>query len=425
MVLNGKNKGGFTLVESIVAVAIFALLAGVIYQTSALLVRSIGAYRENTAVASLANEYMEIVHNLPYSDLSNLSDDVETSVNGNNYKIHYTVKDTNTDYEYKQVKLYIENLSTNKIYTFSTNITPKNIENTQGTGTLLIQVIDANGQPVPNATIDISNTLLSPNINLTGTTDTDGHLMETNLATSSNSYHIAATKSGYSSDQTYPITGGNPNPTKPDSTIVNGQITKVSLAIDKLSALSFYTLDQNCQVLPDLNVAVRGAKLIGSPNLLKFDRTYISDALGKISLSQIEWDNYTSTLTDNNYMLYGSSPQLTTLQPNTSQSFNLILGPKTADSLLALIKDSFTGNPIEGATVELQNNDLSFTQSKTTGDSINTNGNSDCFTPGQVIFTNLTQSSNYNLLVSAPNYSDWTIPISIVGNKTIEVNLNY
>ena len=70
-------------------------------------------------------------------------------------------------------------------------------------------------------------------------------------------------------------------------------------------------------------------------------------------------------------MGYGSSPiEQVSVLPNTNQNFTLLLGPKTTNSLLAIVKDSATGNPIEGATVELQNSGLSFDQTKITGGSV-------------------------------------------------------
>jgi hypothetical protein len=210
------------------------------------------------------------------------------------------------------------------------------------------------GQPVPNATVNITNTTIIPNINLTRTTDANGNWVEVGLPDNNNSYHVVVTKSGYSTDSTYPITSGNKSPTKPDATILNGQVTQVSFSIDLLSNLTFTTSDQLCAVLPNIGVEVQGAKLIGTPSIFKFDNTYTTDSGGLITLSNIEWDNYTPAITSPSYMIYGSSPiQQISLLPNTSQKFSLILGPKTTNSFLAIIKDSTNSNPIEGASVTL------------------------------------------------------------------------
>ena len=389
---NKKYQAGFSLVESLVAVAIFAMMAGVIYQTSTLLIKGVAAYRENTAISSLANQYMEIIHNLPYSSVGTMSGNPhgtlpdlpnapQTIVNNTAYKIYYVVNYIDdpadgstlagTDFagnDYKQVKLYVLNVNSGKTYSFSTNITPKGLESLSNGGALYVKVFDAVGQPVPNATVNILNSIL--NINLTRTTDASGNWIEVGLPDSANSYHVTVTKSGYSSDQTYPITVENPNPVKPDSTIALGQVTQVSFSIDKLSTLSFSTLDQTCNVLAGIGMEVIGEKLIGNPSLLKFDKNYTSDTLGYISLGQIEWDNYIPALTTVNKMVYGSSPiQQVSVLPNTTQNYTLIIGPTTANNILVIVKDSATSNPIEGASVELQKSP-SFDVTKITGGSV-------------------------------------------------------
>lgn len=388
-------RQGFSLVESLVAIAIFVMLAGVIYQTSALLIKGIGTYRENTAISSLADQYMEIVHNLPYSAVGTLSGNPhgslpdlpnapQVTVNDVIYQIYYVVNyiddpadgtaEAGTDpapNDYKQVKLYIKNSSTSQTYSFATNITPKNLESLESGGALAITVFDAVGKPVPNATVNIVNNVVSPNINLTRTTDASGNWIEVGLPDSANSYHITATKNGYSSDGTSPITDNNPNPTKTNSTILNGQVTKISFSIDKLSTLSFETLDQSCNILTEVPLKVQGEKLIGEPDLLKFDHNYTSDSAGKINLGSIEWDNYRPTLTGGAQMVYGSSPvQEVSVLPDTNQNFALIIGPKTIYGLLTIVKDVATGNPVEGADVQLQNTTLNIDETKITGGSV-------------------------------------------------------
>jgi len=226
------------------------------------------------------------------------------------------------------------------------------------------------GQPVPDAIINIANTALNPSINLTRTSDSNGKWIEVGLPTSANSYHITVTKNGYSQDQTYPITGQNPSPTKPDATIINGQVTQISFAIDTLSNITFNTLNSTCGAIPSVGLEIKGAKLIGTPNIVKYDNNFTSNGNGQVALNNIEWDNYTPALTGNSYMIYGSSPiQQINLLPNTSQLFNLILGTKTTNSLLVIVKDS-SGNPIEGANVQLTNSNPAVNLNAVTGGSL-------------------------------------------------------
>jgi type II secretory pathway pseudopilin PulG len=372
-------RQGFTLVENVVGIAIFLTLALMVYGASVALSRDIRSYQQEATLSSLADEYLEIARNLPYSQVGTLSGNphgflpdqpnaTSTTWNGVTYQIYYVVNyvddpadgtaassSDSAPNDYKQIKLYIKSLATNITTAFATTISPKGLENTANSGSLSIKVFNAVGQPVPNATINITNTAITPNINLTRQSDASGNWIEVGLPDSVNGYHIVVTKGGYSSDQTYPITAGNPNPTKPDETIANGQTTQVSFAIDQTSLLTFNTLDQSCAPLSGIGIEVTGTKLIGTPSVLKFDQSYTSDSNGQVIINPIEWDTYTPVLsTGSANMIYGSSPiQEVSMLPNTAQTFALILGPKTTNSLIVIVKDSATSNPLEGATVDL------------------------------------------------------------------------
>jgi len=375
-----KNKtGGFTIIESLIGIAIFLTLIGAVYGTISVIFKQARINQENTTLSYLASQKLEITRNLPFSkigtisgnphgDLADFANPESVSLDTGSYELYYEVTyvdDTadgtillGTDpapNDYKQVKLYVKNNATNKITSFVTNIVPLGLEEMGDGGALFVSVIDAVGQPVPNATINITNT--GKGINLTRTSDANGKWVEVGLPNSVNDYHIVVTKNGYSSDQTYPSTIGNPNPIKSDATVLIGQVTAISFDIDKLSSITYNTLNKTCQVLPNIGIGVIGTKKIGiGPDILKFDNTYTSDSNGTIALNNIEWDSYIPGIIGNTYMIYGSSPiQEINLMPDTNQIFNFILGTKTANSLLVIVKDGLTGNSIEDATVTLTN----------------------------------------------------------------------
>ncbi len=391
-----KNEKGFSLVEVMISVAIFALLAGAAYQVVTAMLKGTHLNREAVSISSMADEYLEIVRNLPYSQigtatgnpngiLPDFAHPVLTTQNGNDYSIYYEVTyiDDGADgtiilgtdsvpNDYKQVKLSITNILSNKTYYFLTTIVPKGLEGLASGGALSLQVIDASGNPVSGASIAITSVGLTPAISLSRTSDSAGKWVEVGLPNGTNAYHIVVTKSGYSSDSTNPIvTGTNPNPTKPDATILNGQITSVSFAIDLTSTLTFNTVDNFCAPIGSVGLRVVGAKMIGtSPTVNKFDNTYTTNGSGIYTIPTIEWDTYIPTLTGGTYMIYGSSPiQQINLLPNTNQSFTLNLGPSSTNSLLAIVKDAGTGNPIEGASVRLEKSP-SFDDTKLTGGSL-------------------------------------------------------
>ncbi|MEJ0021478.1 MAG: ice-binding family protein [Candidatus Doudnabacteria bacterium] len=259
-----KNSYGFTIIEMVVAIAIFAvLLVGVIGLVS-VMTRSVRASREQTTIASLATNYLEVVRNLAYSQVGTahgnpigvLPDDVTPAtivIEGINYQVYYEVTfvddpadgtvllgtDAAPD-DYKQVKLNIQNMTTGVVRSFSSNITPFGLEGTVNAGALWIKAFDATGQPIAGASVHIQN--IAGTIILDRTTDSSGNWVEVGLPPGVNIYHIVVTKAGYSTDQTYPITVANPNPTKPDPTIVNSQVTLVSFSIDLFSKLTIKTL---------------------------------------------------------------------------------------------------------------------------------------------------------------------------------------
>ncbi len=390
-----NSQDGFTLVEVIISLAVFMLLSIIISQVYFLIINQIIAYREQTTVSSLASQYLEAVRNMPYSRVGTINGNphgsladsvtpINITLNGVPYQVYYVINYiddpadgtilASTDpapNDYKQIKLYVKNTRTNSTNSFLTTIAPKGLEGLIAGGALSVKVFDAVGQPISGATIRITNTAIVPKIDLTRLSNASGNLIEVGLPNSDNSYHIAVTKSGYSADQTYPITEQNLNPVKPDSTISNGQVTQVSFSIDWVSNLIFNVQNQVCSSLSGITIGVKGTKLIGLPDLLKFNNTYVSNISGQVTLNNLEWDTYTPGLSSDNYMIYGTSPiQQISILPNISQSFSLILGPKTPYSLLVIVKDAATGNPIEGANVNLKTTNPDSSVQKLTNGSV-------------------------------------------------------
>ena len=391
-----RRSGGYTIISALTTIAILGLISIAVFSAINSLMQGSLTYRERVVISALADQYLEIARNMSYSTIGTLNGNPHgilpdlpnaktVTVNGTTYLIYYVVSyvDDPSDgtialgtdpapTDYKQVKLYIKNTKTGALTPFVTNIVPKGLEGLASGGALSVKVFDAVGVPVPNATLTITNALVTPSINLTRTTDASGNWIEVGLPNSVNGYHIVATKSGYSSDQTYPSTMQNPNPIKPDVTISNGAVTALSFGIDHTSAVTFNVVNQLCQPISGIPFELRGSKLVGtSPNVLKFDNTYTSDSRGQILLPLLEWDTYIPSINAPLYSVYGSSPiQQISVLPNTSQQSTFILGPSTPNSLLVIVKDQSTGQPIENATVELLSASFSYDSTKYTEGSV-------------------------------------------------------
>lgn len=385
--LKDKLQTGFSILELAVGLAIFAILASGLLTSFSVLSRSVKSARVQTAIASIASNELELVRNLPYAqvgtvngnpagNLPDQSNPQTITFDGRQYKIFYEVAyidDTadgtilaGTDsaaQDYKQVKMKVQTPEGN-ITAFVTSVAPKGLEGTANAGAILISVIDASGNPVTGANIHIENLAATPDIILDRTGDSNGQWAEVGLPEASgapgklpaNTYHIVVTKTGYSSDQTYPITVGNPNPTKPDATVLTGQVTSLTFQIDLLANLTIRTLNQYCQALNGVGINVTGSKLIGtSPSVLKYNQDFTSSS-GAVVMNNIEWDTYVPTLTSTaSYVVYGTSPiQQIQVLPGSNQVFTMILGPYSTNSLLVIVKDAATGLAIEGVVVHLQ-----------------------------------------------------------------------
>ncbi len=375
------NAPGFTLIEIVAGIAIFGLLVVAVMGAYGALVKSTKAARMKTITASLAARELEVVRNMSYVSIGTQAGNPSGSLpdqdnpraetlDGVSFSVYYEVTymddpadgtilagtDTSPA-DYKQVKLFVDNNLAGELSTFVTSVSPKGLEGLDDAGAILILVFDAAGVPVPGAAVTIENDLLNPTISLNRTSDSEGKVLEVGLPASVNGYHIEASKTGYTTDETYPLTVDNPNPINPDATVVEGVVTQVSMQIDLLSILNLRTLNSLCQPISGVGVNVRGEKLVGLlPDVYKFDHDYVSSA-GLVALADIEWDTYIPTLLPSEpYTLLGTSPvQEIAVQPGTTHTFTMILGDEgTGYSLLVLVKDSGSGAAIEGATVHLQ-----------------------------------------------------------------------
>jgi prepilin-type N-terminal cleavage/methylation domain-containing protein len=206
---------GLSLIEVVVCVAIFSILSVSIYGAFTSILNGITYYREKTTISSLADQYIEIVRNMPYSQigtiegnphgtLADVPNAINIIVNGMAYQVYYAVSyiddsadgtimagtDSNPN-DYKQIKLYIKNVNTGATNSFLTNVAPKGLEGLDSGGALSIEVFNAVGQPVPGATIHIKNSNIVPNIDLIRTADANGNWIEVGLPNSANSYNCS------------------------------------------------------------------------------------------------------------------------------------------------------------------------------------------------------------------------------------------
>ncbi|MFZ3011660.1 MAG: carboxypeptidase regulatory-like domain-containing protein [Minisyncoccia bacterium] len=415
------TKKGFTLIETLVGSAVFVILALSAYRAFGVLMDAVSISQAKLAATTLANEKFEIIRNLPYDDIGiengipagkivrnetitkdNYSFDVQTTIRNIDDTFDGTIGGSPSDTspaDYKSVDLDLTCISC-KVFSplkFTTLVAPHALETASSNGALFIQVFDTAGIPVPNTSVSILNTATNPDIIINEITDNTGWVKIVDVPPGINTYNIIATKSGYTEDQTYPKSGiAGENPINEDATVVLQQVTQTSLLIDRVSSLNVSSVDASCIMIPNIDFSLTGTKLIGTPSVLKYPtENFSTDSSGEETISNLEWDTYHLLLDTTAYDFAGSTllPSFT-INPGENKNLQMVVVPHLDNALLISVEDSL-GNPIDGATVQLQKDE--FNQNKTTN-------SLPCSTPGQVFWNGLV-SGTYTLTISKTGYT--------------------
>lgn len=374
-----NKKKGFSLVELVVGVAVFSVISMAVYNSYITIFNAVYTSKAKLNAVDLANEELEIIRNLPYSQVGVLGgipngvlDHNKTIVHGgNSFDVTFTVRNVDDPYDgvlggtpndlspadFKIVEVEINcALCKNFIpISVTTRVAPKNLETASTNGALFVRVFDANGNPISNANIHIENNQVNPPIVIDDVTNTDGLLQIVDAPPGANAYDITVTKTGYSTDKTYAPTVANPNPVKPLATVALQQVTQISFVIDRLSSLSVNSVTQTCTPVGSIDFNLVGTKLIGTiPDVLKYDTDSITNGGGILSINNLEWDSYAFTLIDGTYDLIGVNPiSPINLIPNSNQVLQLVVSPKNPRTILVMVKDSATNLPLSGVDVTI------------------------------------------------------------------------
>lgn len=379
---------GFTLIETIIGVALFAIIGTAIYFSYSNLFDSLLIDKTRAAAIAVLENEIETVRNIPYPDVGvkggapsgNLLPEKTISYGGAQFKVKINVKNIDDSFDgtltgipqdmvpsdYKLVQVEVSCLSscTMAPISMTTTVAPKNLEKATKNGALFINVFDASGIPLSGADMSIVNNQVNPNININDTTNASGSLNFVDIATSSSGYHIVVSKTGYSTDQTYPAGGvSNPNPINLDATVREQDLTKIGFAIDKLATLNFKTQDSMCKSIPNVDFNMTGDKLIGTnPNMPKYSVNHQTDSSGLEIINNLEWDTYSFTNLETSYDVGGMIPlSPLSVLPSDNISMTWILEPKMPASLLVTVLDE-DENSVPDASVTLNSGSFIKTQ---------------------------------------------------------------
>lgn len=363
------------MIETLIGLGILAIVSTSIYQAYANILQIVQAAQYNSAALNIMESHVEMIRNMRYEDVGTaggvpygkLPQTTTAVLDGTSFDLHTYVRNIDDPFDgtlggtpndtapadYKLVELQVTCTTCTRynVARMATYVAPKNLESSSKRGNLFIRVFDSAGQPVSGATVHVTNTAVSPAINLTDVTNTAGLLQLVDTATSSAKYHIVVSKAGYSSDQTYPP--GNPaNPTQPDATVASQQLTTTSLAIDRVSSLTIRARDSMCQPISGFDTLITGTKIIGTnPTTPKYSLTHSTNTEGVIALPSVEWDTYALRPTDTSWDVAGAQASLSvSLDPNSSHTVTWQITPHQGTGLLISVANQ-EGEPLNDAVV--------------------------------------------------------------------------
>gem|GEM_PF-657685 len=330
------SKRGFTLIELLIDFTILALVAGAIVSGYFASYKSIGLAAAKSTAVAIANEKIELLRNMPYDSLAtkqgaiyppgDILDNETLQRNGSDFSIKTaiayiddpydgniagTIAGKPTDiypYDYKKIEVSVYKPGKKSpLAKLSSNVSAKAAETPTDTGIIRVCVIDSNRQPVVAAIVNISNSSITPAVDISVETEDDGCIMIPKLPPDEhNGYHVTVTKDGYSTDLTFPRTPQNPNAWHADENIIIQQVTEVTLSIDRFSTMNFHFVDQAGSPVPNLGFQIKGSKeAYFNPMVTKCSPeialilpdspcvpVYRSDANGDVSITGLDFDDY-------------------------------------------------------------------------------------------------------------------------------------
>lgn len=428
---------GFSLIETIITITILLIVIVGILGVLQLNIKVAGRSAARVGAVSLVNKRMEMLRNLNYDDIGtmggipfgNIPQQETISLNNIDYTLETFIQyvddsadglDTDdengitTDYKRARIEVSWSGKYTVAPVVAVSDFMPRGIETVTEGGTLFINVFDAQIQPVSLANIHIVNTDIVPNIDINVQTNEQGKVVFPG-SPSVGEYEIIVTKHGYSSSKTYDATPENLSPDPGHLTILQGQTTNASFAIDKISSLAVYTKIGEGSSLGNVIFEMTGNKIIGEDSegqpVYKYSQEHTTDINGYINLSDLEWDVYDIDLTRIGAQLYDVSaslpPEPINIEPDASNILTLYLVSHAAHTFLVTVKNTLDDLLVSASVRLFKTGYDEIILAKETG---------------QSFFTPLQSGTDYSLQVIKTGYLDYLLEnIEITGQTEITV----
>ncbi len=254
-------RSGVSLIDTIVGTALMLVVflgIGAAFQLS---VEVITNNKARAGAIALANERMEYLRSLSYSELGTsggvpagtLAQNETQTLNGVPYARRTLIvyqddpkdgtggADANhitADYKLAKVDVTWEDRTgATRHITIASRFSPVGIETAVPGGTLVVNAVNAAGAALSGAAVRIVNASTSPAIDLTMYADTDGRVTLIGAPAAAD-YEVTVSEPGYSTAKTYGTTASNTNPAPPNLSVTNDHTTTATLAIDVVGSIA-------------------------------------------------------------------------------------------------------------------------------------------------------------------------------------------
>ncbi len=299
-----ERQSGYTLVELMVGIVLLTMIALSVFTLFSTLIRSTVVTKRKAVASTLAITQMETLRALPFNSLavlggpiystSYLPNTTTTTLNNVTYTIKTSIDyvddafdgcgsypnlslkqlycrnyppptgapatDTNPQ-DYKVAHVTVFGPGNVKLAEVDSQISARVAETASTTGALFVRVLDENGNPLSGATVQVANTTVSPNINLSDTSDSNGNAIFYGLPpdTSGFDYRVTGSLTNYSTLTTI-APSGSLTPTYPSQQILTQQSSFVTLTLKPqgTNSLVIETTDTNGNPLANMRVYVKG-----------------------------------------------------------------------------------------------------------------------------------------------------------------------
>ena len=296
------NKG-FTIVELAVGIVVFATVAVSFLALFTSLVRSTVIAKRQAVASTLATNQMEYLKSLPYDSLAVAGGSIYASnpipatttktLNGVAYTIKTSINyvddaydgcaayptqalkelycrnyppptgspatDTNPQ-DYKIAHITVTDKNNARLAEVDSQISARVSETASTTGAMFVTIIDNNGNKISGATVTVTNTTLTPNVNVSDTTDANGTALFYGLPPDSGTdYHITGSKTNYSSLTTI-VASGSLQPTYPSQKIISQQSSYATLTLKPQAQYSLVTeaVDTSGNPIANMKLYIKG-----------------------------------------------------------------------------------------------------------------------------------------------------------------------